>query len=186
MGCASIARATLTRRRRRESRYSAPKASTSAILKFRSRATSRPRTVALAVRVNSTCTWWAMAKSSGSVLERRATKVGRSKRAVRTLQQDKREAREAMTNRREFLKGVAGASAGTFFLRRGLTAEPPQVPERAVASKHAPVIVAGKKIKTVDVHCHVNIPAPDFLKGTALERGRGGVGTEDRVIDAAR
>jgi aminocarboxymuconate-semialdehyde decarboxylase len=92
-----------------------------------------------------------------------------------------------MTDRRQFLKGVVGASAGTFLLRRGLMGGPPQAPQGGAAlPKHKPVMVGGKKIKTVDVHCHVNIPAPDFLKGTALERGRGGVGTEDRVIDAAR
>jgi aminocarboxymuconate-semialdehyde decarboxylase len=91
-----------------------------------------------------------------------------------------------MTNRRKFLKGLAGVSAGTFFLRSSLLGEPPQAPQGAAMLKHKPVMVGGKKIKTVDVHCHVNIPPPDFLKGTPFERFRGGVGNEDRIIDAAR
>jgi len=92
-----------------------------------------------------------------------------------------------MRNRREFLKGLAGASAGSFLLRRGLSGELPAMPQDAAAlPKHKPVIVAGKKVKTVDVHCHVNIPeVSDLLRGTALEK-RGGTGTNNPANDAAR
>lgn len=72
-----------------------------------------------------------------------------------------------MPNRREFLKTLAGASAGAYFLPHsalGLAQQPRQ------GAKHAPVIVAGRRVKTVDVHCHVNVPGvADLLKGTPLE-----------------
>jgi aminocarboxymuconate-semialdehyde decarboxylase len=45
----------------------------------------------------------------------------------------------------------------------------PQQAGLAVA-KHKPVMVAGKRIKTIDVHCHINVPeVGSFLKGTPLE-----------------
>ena len=45
----------------------------------------------------------------------------------------------------------------------------PQQTGLAVA-KHKPVMVGGKRIKTVDVHCHINVPeVANFLKGTPLE-----------------
>jgi len=92
-----------------------------------------------------------------------------------------------MRNRREFLRGLAGASAGSFVLGRGLLSELPAMPQDTGAlPKHKPVMVAGKKVKTVDVHCHVNIPeAADLLRGTVLEK-RGGTGTNNPAIDAAR
>ena len=38
-------------------------------------------------------------------------------------------------------------------------------------AKHEPVTVAGKRIKTIDVHCHINVPeVAGFLKGTPLEQ----------------
>ena len=83
-----------------------------------------------------------------------------------------------MKNRRQFLKGALGASVGAFFLRRDLVGGPAAPQGGPVPSKHKPVMVGGKRIKTVDVHCHVNVPgATDLLKGTPLERGAGGGGT---------
>src|SRR5690348_7710362 len=92
-----------------------------------------------------------------------------------------------MRNRREFLRGLAGASAASLLPGRGLIAELAAIPQDSGAlPKHKPVIVAGKKVKTVDVHCHVNIPeAANLLKGTPLEK-RGGTGTNNPAIDAAR
>jgi aminocarboxymuconate-semialdehyde decarboxylase len=72
-----------------------------------------------------------------------------------------------MPSRRYFLKALAGASAGAFFPGRSATGLAQQRPQVA---KHAPVMVAGRRVKTVDVHCHVNVPGvTDFLKGTPLE-----------------
>jgi aminocarboxymuconate-semialdehyde decarboxylase len=77
-----------------------------------------------------------------------------------------------MPSRRHFLKTVAGASislsGGAFVLPHsaiGVAQPPPQ------GAQHSPVMVAGRRVKTVDVHCHVNVPeVRDFLKGTPLER----------------
>ena len=93
-----------------------------------------------------------------------------------------------MKNRRQFLTGVLGASAATFLLRRGLAGGPLQASQSAAAApKHNPVLVVGKKVKTVDVHCHVSIPeAANLLKGTPLERRGGAGGAGSSGIDAAR
>ena len=68
-----------------------------------------------------------------------------------------------MHSRRHLVKALAGVSAGAFLPRM----EAQQAKQRA---KHSPVMVAGRRVKTVDVHCHVNVPEViDFLKGTPLE-----------------
>jgi aminocarboxymuconate-semialdehyde decarboxylase len=94
----------------------------------------------------------------------------------------------SVKNRREFLKVMAGASAGTFLMRRSLMGGSPQSSAGTAAMpKHKPVMVAGKKIKTVDVHCHVNVPeVTNFLKGTSLERRVGATGTSNPGLDEAR
>jgi aminocarboxymuconate-semialdehyde decarboxylase len=83
-----------------------------------------------------------------------------------------------MRNRREFLLGMAGAMTGTFLLRDGLRGVMPQeIRGRTAPPKHKPVMVGGKRIKTVDVHCHINVPeVPEFLKGTPMERAGAGGG----------
>jgi aminocarboxymuconate-semialdehyde decarboxylase len=73
-----------------------------------------------------------------------------------------------MPSRRDFLKTLAGASTGALFLPHShvAAARPP-----LAQGKHAPVTIAGRRIKTIDVHCHVDVPGiADFLKGTPLER----------------
>ena len=73
-----------------------------------------------------------------------------------------------MPSRRNFLKTLAGASAGALLLPRnggGAQTQPRQ------GAKHAPVTIAGRRVKTIDVHCHIDVPeVADFLKGTPLER----------------
>lgn len=72
-----------------------------------------------------------------------------------------------MRSRRHFLKTLGGASAGAFLLRESGFALTPEAQEGA---KHAPVTIAGKRVKTIDVHCHIDVPGvADFLKGTPLE-----------------
>ena len=75
-----------------------------------------------------------------------------------------------MRNRRQFLHGMAGASLAAICGRGAcglLQAAPPQA--RPAAAKHKPVMVGGKRIRTVDVHAHINVPeVADFLKGTSL------------------
>jgi aminocarboxymuconate-semialdehyde decarboxylase len=90
---------------------------------------------------------------------------------------------DAMANRRQFLQGVMGA-AGACLLGSDLIEAMPQA-QLPTPPKHKPVMVGGKKIKTVDVHCHTYIPeATNFLKGTPLERNAGGGGTGPYRLDA--
>jgi aminocarboxymuconate-semialdehyde decarboxylase len=96
-----------------------------------------------------------------------------------------------MPSRRNFLKTLAGASAGAFLLPRNGSA--PQAQQPRQGAKHAPVTIAGRRVKTIDVHCHIDVPeVADFLKGTPLERaanrpaptGRQRQGVSDFHIDS--
>ena len=81
-----------------------------------------------------------------------------------------------MPNRRDFLKNIAGASAGAFLLGRGANGLAQLSSQPAVAAKHAPVRIRGRRVKTVDIHCHITVPeATGLLRGTPLEKaGDGG------------
>jgi aminocarboxymuconate-semialdehyde decarboxylase len=81
-----------------------------------------------------------------------------------------------MPNRRDFIKSVVGASAGVVFtgcavcdvMAGGLAAQAGSV------VKHKPAMVGKRRVKTVDVHCHVSVPeATELLKGTKIERRLG-------------
>jgi aminocarboxymuconate-semialdehyde decarboxylase len=74
-----------------------------------------------------------------------------------------------MSNRREFLKGLASASAGALVAHCNCGLMWAQAAENRTAVKHSPVMVAGRKIKTVDMHCHIVVPeAAGLLTGTPL------------------
>src|SRR5579862_2820197 len=91
-----------------------------------------------------------------------------------------------MPNRRQFLQALGVASAAVA-MERGAGGLLRAAPQGGAPPKHKPVMVGGKKIKTVDVHCHINVPeAADFLKGTPLERaaGAGGGGTGNPLLVA--
>jgi aminocarboxymuconate-semialdehyde decarboxylase len=81
-----------------------------------------------------------------------------------------------MPNRRDFIKSVVGASAGVVFTGCNIcdvtaAGRPAQAPSGA---KHKPVMVGKRRVKTVDVHCHVSVPeATELLKGTKIERRLG-------------
>src|SRR6516165_18744 len=60
-----------------------------------------------------------------------------------------------MPNRREFFKEVAGATAGIVFGGCSLVRAAPQ---SAPAGKRRQVMVGGKRVKTIDVHAHCNVP----------------------------
>lgn len=84
-----------------------------------------------------------------------------------------------MPNRRDFIGSVVGASAGVVFVGCNLCeANAGGRPPRAGGGNHGPVMVGKRRVKTVDVHCHVSVPeAIDLIKGTELEkRGRPGSG----------
>ena len=81
-----------------------------------------------------------------------------------------------MPNRRDFIKSVVGASAGVVFVGCELcdamaAGRPAQV---GSGTKHKPAMVGKRRVKTVDIHCHVSVPeATDLLKGTKIERRLG-------------
>jgi len=81
-----------------------------------------------------------------------------------------------MPNRRDFIKRVMGASAGVVFTGCNIcdafaAARPPQA---GSGKKHKEVMVGKRRVKTVDVHCHVSVPeATELLKGTKIERRLG-------------
>jgi aminocarboxymuconate-semialdehyde decarboxylase len=73
-----------------------------------------------------------------------------------------------MTNRRDFLRHTAGASVGIFCAGCGLRRARAQ---GAGAGKRREVSIGGRRIKTIDVHCHCAVPnVIDLVKGTALEQ----------------
>ena len=89
-----------------------------------------------------------------------------------------------MPNRRDFIRGVAGVTAGMLAAGRGLLdamAQPAQdrgqgrgqgQAEASDASVvHRDVRVGGKRVKVIDVHAHATIPEiAEVVKGTPLER----------------
>ena len=70
-----------------------------------------------------------------------------------------------MTNRRHFLRTVAGAAAGVVGVGRGFS--PARAQERRQVS------VGGRRIKVIDIHCHGVIDVSDIVKGTPLEKQAG-------------
>jgi len=81
-----------------------------------------------------------------------------------------------MPNRRDFIKRVAGASAGVIFTGCSIceamaAGRPAQV---GSGIKHKPAMVGKRRVKTIDIHCHVSVPeTTDLLKGTKIERRLG-------------
>jgi predicted TIM-barrel fold metal-dependent hydrolase len=72
-----------------------------------------------------------------------------------------------MTNRRNFLKGIGGVA----FLGCSTTWASSRFSQRILApKKHTPIIIGGRKVKTIDMHCHVSVPdVKPLIKGTPLE-----------------
>jgi len=78
-------------------------------------------------------------------------------------------------DRRNFLKGLAYASAGSFLFRpccfAGAYANTALQAAGGTAGKRREVMIAGKRVRTVDLHCHVQIPeAVDLVKAAPGEQ----------------
>jgi aminocarboxymuconate-semialdehyde decarboxylase len=74
-----------------------------------------------------------------------------------------------MPNRRDFLKGAAGAAAGVYVMGRSLT------PSRAQTPTRRQVSIGGKRIRVIDVHAHATVSEVDpVVKGTPYEKQGGG------------
>ncbi|MBI3048945.1 MAG: amidohydrolase family protein [Acidobacteria bacterium] len=75
-----------------------------------------------------------------------------------------------MSNRRNFLKGIAGAAAGAYVAGR---------PGNAAARQGAParrqVTIGGKRVRVIDIHAHATVREVEpVVKGTEYERQAGG------------
>jgi len=62
-----------------------------------------------------------------------------------------------MRNRRQFLKDVAGASAGMFLLGSGAHSSQTQAPQSG-AAKRREIRIGQRRVKTIDVHSHIALP----------------------------
>lgn len=81
-----------------------------------------------------------------------------------------------MSNRREFLKHAAGATAGMFLLGSRATSAVLPSPQDAAAKRRA-VMIGGRRVKTVDMHTHTTVPeVADLLKGTPSSAEAAGAG----------
>jgi len=81
-----------------------------------------------------------------------------------------------MPNRRDFIRSVVRASAGVVFVGCDIcnVMAAGRTSQAGAGAKHKPAMVGKRRVKTVDVHCHVSVPeATDLLKGTKIERRLG-------------
>jgi aminocarboxymuconate-semialdehyde decarboxylase len=85
-----------------------------------------------------------------------------------------------MTTRRNFLKGGAAAAAGVVFCSCGML----HTANAQTSRQKLPVMVGGKRVRTIDVHAHCVIPEASKLLGPAQPNTvRGG---DEVVIDMAK
>jgi aminocarboxymuconate-semialdehyde decarboxylase len=76
-----------------------------------------------------------------------------------------------MRNRRDFVKTVAGAAAGWYAMRQGLSAQ-----------ARRQVTIGGRRVRVVDVHNHWDLPLPaEVVKGTPYERYMKGPALSERM-----
>ena len=70
-----------------------------------------------------------------------------------------------MTSRRQFLKRAAGATAGVYFTGCELMTTASAMLQAPSAAKRREVMVGGRRVRTIDVHCHCYIPESwDLIK----------------------
>lgn len=71
-----------------------------------------------------------------------------------------------MSDRREFLKEMAGATAGIFFTGCGLVESALALQQPGGSGKRREVAVGGRRVRTIDIHCHCYIrEAVNMVKG---------------------
>jgi len=84
-----------------------------------------------------------------------------------------------MPNRREFFKEMAGSTAGIVFSSCSLLRAAQQ---SGGTAKHKPVMIGGKRVKTIDVHAHANV-AEALALMPKPPNGQNLFLTPDRVAD---
>ena len=76
-----------------------------------------------------------------------------------------------MRNRRDFLKTMAGATAGMLLAGGGFAEGATAQESPAAAGKRRVAMVGGRRAKVIDIHSHCMIPeVADVIKGTNLDR----------------
>src|ERR1700675_4019727 len=83
-----------------------------------------------------------------------------------------------MPTRRDFIKDIAGATAGLAFTGCSLLNASAANAQGAVRRRE--VVVSGRRVKTVDVHAHCAVPEAMALLGMKLSPGSLLMG-EDRI-----
>src|SRR5882672_4010959 len=82
-----------------------------------------------------------------------------------------------MRNRREFIKTVAGAAGALAMGSELVSFAAAQAPAAPPVSRLGKIMVGGKRVKVLDVHCHWNIGGtPPLNPNAAAGGGRGGRG----------
>lgn len=91
-----------------------------------------------------------------------------------------------MRNRRDFVKALVGAAAGTVVSRRDSTAAARlfSQPSPAPAGGRRQVSIAGRPVRVIDFHAHCVVPVKEITSGTALEEHGGG--RANQIIGPAR
>src|ERR1700747_2313656 len=84
------------------------------------------------------------------------------------------------TSRRELLRRAAGAAAGVVVPRCGLHHAAHAQAQPAPAQKRQPVVINGKRVRTIDIHAHCHIPEATALMGVK-ETFPALVVTQDRI-----
>ena len=59
-----------------------------------------------------------------------------------------------MSNRREFLKGLGGATAGIFFVGCGLGDLAYGSPQSGSTGGRREIVIGGRRVRTIDMHAH--------------------------------
>ena len=93
-----------------------------------------------------------------------------------------------MPSRRDFIRGMAGTTAGMLVTRGGL-AEAFAQATQASPAKRREIAIAGRRVKVIDIHAHAGIPeVAEVLKGTPFAhyaQGGGRLGP-DRIAELDR
>ena len=71
-------------------------------------------------------------------------------------------------NRRDFVKSVAGATAGMYVMAHGGNA----VAQAPATRRQA--MIGGRRVRVIDVHAHCNMPLGNVVAGTPFENRAGG------------
>jgi aminocarboxymuconate-semialdehyde decarboxylase len=86
-----------------------------------------------------------------------------------------------ISGRRNFFKSIAGATAGMYVMARGGSAD-----TQAQAARRQ-VMIGGRRVRTIDVHAHCNIPLGDVVIGTPFEnRANANTRLDDRLAEMDR